>query len=47
MVKTEKAKKINLNFFIKLMIVIIIVFCVINTIRLRTTLPAASRAGIR
>ena len=37
MVKTEKAKKINLNFFIKLMIVIIIVFCVINTIRLRTT----------
>ena len=37
MVKTEKTKKINLNFFIKLMIVIIIVFCVINTIRLRTT----------
>ncbi len=37
MANNAKTKKINLNFFIKLMIVIVIVFCVINTIRLRTT----------
>ncbi|MBO4770163.1 MAG: septum formation initiator family protein [Clostridia bacterium] len=37
MAKNVKTQKINLNFFIKMMIVIVIVFCVINTIRLRTT----------
>lgn len=33
----KSKKKINLNFFVKMLIIIIMVFCVVNTIRLRTT----------